>query len=95
MKSGNQEQMCVKLDRSVLSALELECGVSGIPKNRVINRALVAYTQLIDVTRDYKAGIATQDEFVKWFLCLYSKWLVDPSGSMSLVLSKEGREQWK
>lgn len=90
MKSGNQEQICVKLDKSVLSALELECGISGITRNRVINRALVAYTQLIDMTRSYKAGILTEKQFNTWFLVMYSKWLVDPKGSMSLVVSKEG-----
>lgn len=90
MRSGNQEQICVKLDRSVLSALELECGVSGIPRNRVINRALVAYTQLIDMTRSYKAGVLTEQQFNTWFLVMFSKWLVDPTGSMSLVIRKEG-----
>lgn len=90
MKSGNQEQLCLKLDKSVLSALELECGVSGMPRNRVINRALVAYTQLIDMTRSYKAGILTEQQFGTWFLVMFSKWLVDPKGSMSLVVSREG-----
>lgn len=90
MKSGNQEQICLKLDRSVLSALELECGVSGLARNRVINRALVAYTQLIDMTRKYKAGELTEQQFCTWFIVLYSKWLTAPLGPMSLVIGKEG-----
>lgn len=90
MKSGNQEQICVKLDKSVLAMLELELGVSGLPKNRVINRALVAYCQGIDMARSYKAGVISKDGFLKWFLFVYSKWLVAQSGSMSLVVSEEG-----
>lgn len=90
MKSGNQEQICVKLDKSVLAALELEHGVSGMPRNRIINRALVAYTQALDISRSYKAGIVSKDGFVNWFMCLYSKWLIDTSGSMSLVVSEKG-----
>lgn len=90
MKSGNQEQICVKLDKSVLAMLELEQGVSGLPKNRVINRALVAYCQGIDMARSYKAGVISKDGFLNWFLFVYYKWLVVQSGSMSLVISEEG-----
>lgn len=92
MKSGNQEQICVKLDKSVLAVLELEQGASGLPKNRVINRALVAYCQGIDMARSYKAGVISKDGFLNWFLFVYSKWLIDQTGSMSLVVSKEGGE---
>lgn len=90
MKSGNQEQICVKLDKSVLCALELECGLSGLPRNRVINRALIAYTQLINMTRSYKDESLPEYRFVKWFLLVYSEWLVHQSAPMSLVFSKEG-----
>lgn len=92
MKSGNQEQICVKLDKSVQTILELEHGVSGLPKNRVINRALIGYFLGIDMARSYKAGEISKDRFLNWFLFVYSKWLTDPSGSMSLVVSKEGGE---
>lgn len=92
MRSGNQEQICVKLDRSVLSILELEHGVSGMPRNRIINRALVAYCQGIDMARSYKAGEISKDGFINWFLFVFSKWLLDQAGSMSLVVSKEGGE---
>lgn len=92
MKSGNQEQICVKLDKSVLASLELELGVSGLPRNRIINRALVAYTQVIDMARGYKAGLYTEGFYRDWFLYVFSKWLLDPSGSMSLVVKKEGGE---
>lgn len=92
MKSGNQEQICVKLDRSVLAALELEHGVSALPRNRIINRSLVAYTQAIDMVRSYKAGMISTDGFINWFMYVYSKWLCDKKGSMSLVINKEGGE---
>ena len=92
MKSGNQEQICVKLDRSVLAALELEHGVSGLPRNRIINRALVAYTQVIDMARGCKAELYTEGFYRDWILYVFSKWLLDPSGSMSLVVKKEGGE---
>lgn len=89
MKSGNQEQICVKLDMSVLASLELECGISGLPRNRIVNRALIAYTLLIDETRSYKNGLVSKDNLIKWFLGRYSKWLTDPSGTMSLIVSKD------
>lgn len=92
MKSGNQEQICVKLDRSVLAALELEHGVSTLPRNRIINRSLVAYTQAIDMVRSYKSGIISTDGFINWFMYVYSKWLIDKNGSMSLVVREEGGE---
>lgn len=89
MKSGNQEQICVKLDRSVLAALELEQGVRGLPRNRIINRAVQAYTFAIDAAREYKSGVMSKDEYVNWFLLLFTRWLLDPSGSKSLVVKKE------
>lgn len=92
MKSGNQEQICVKLDKSVLASLELEHGVSGLPRNRIINRALVAYTQLLGMARECEAGEYPEGFYRNWFLCVFSKWLTDPSGSMSLVVSEEGGE---
>lgn len=92
MKSGNQEQICVKLDKSVLASLELEYGVSGLPRNRIINRALVAYAQVIDMARGYKAGLYTEGFYRDWLLYVFSKWLLDQSGSMSLVVKKEGGE---
>lgn len=90
MKSGNQEQICVKLDRSVLAALTLEQGVSGLTRNRIINRAILAYTMAIDHARAGKAGEISRDSYIKWFLSLFTRWLLDPLGSTSFVVKKEG-----
>lgn len=90
MKSGNQEQICVKLDRDVFARLELETGVGGIARNRLINRSIVAYTILLDTARSYKAGIVSEHEFDAWFKVLYCKWLTDPKCPVSLTINKEG-----
>lgn len=90
MRKGNQEQICVKLDLSVLAALELEQGIRGLPRNRIINRAVLAYVLAIDMARGYKAGVMSKDEYANWFLLMFTRWLLDPSGSSSLVVKKEG-----
>lgn len=92
MKTGKQEQICVKLDRSVLAALELEHGISAMPRNRIINHAVRAYTLAIDMARGYRAGVMSRDEYANWFLMMFTRWLLDPSGSSSLVVKKEGGE---
>ena len=76
MKTGNQEQICVKLDRNAVSLLELECGVSAMPRNRVINRAIAAYCGAIDIARGMKNGSYTAEKTDAWFSKVLAPWLL-------------------
>lgn len=40
MRVGNQEQVCVKLDRSTVIMLDTMARNSGVKKNRIINVAI-------------------------------------------------------
>lgn len=68
MRKGNQEQICVKLDQSSLAQLEMEYAVSGTPRNRIINRALIAYCQAVKMLRGEKSGQYTKEQSSNWFL---------------------------
>lgn len=77
MRKGNQEQICVKLDLSALSQLEMEYGVTGMARNRIINRAIITYCQAIDIVRGLRAGVYKEDQVAAWFLKALSPWLLN------------------
>lgn len=68
MKAGKQEQICVKLDQSSYAQLELTSAISGIPRNRLINRAVIAYCQTYDIMRGYANGLYKEKQIIVWFL---------------------------
>lgn len=66
MKTGNQVQMCVKLDVSVSEQLSMEAMVTGKPKNRIINDGVLMYTNIARMRRDYFLGAITDDDLLRW-----------------------------
>lgn len=51
------QQVCVKLDHHTLEALDMECNVTGVKRNRLINQACDFYIKYLDDERRRKAGI--------------------------------------
>ena len=50
-----QKMISVRIDLRVLQMLEQEAGVTGIPKNMLINRAIKNYVQIVDIIRRARA----------------------------------------
>lgn len=50
-----QKMISVRIDIGVLQQLEQEAGVTGIPKNMLINRAIKSYVQIVDIIRRARA----------------------------------------
>lgn len=51
----HQKPISVRIDLEVLKELEKEAGVTGIPKNMLINRAIKNYIQIVDIIRRARA----------------------------------------
>lgn len=51
----NQKAISVKMNYDVLEALNEECYISGVPRNRLINKAVRNYIDMIDENRRSKA----------------------------------------
>lgn len=51
------QQVCVKLDHHTLAALDAECNVTGVKRNRLINQACDFYIKHLDEERMRKAHI--------------------------------------
>lgn len=66
MRSGHQEQMCVKLDLSVGLQLSNESMVSGKAKNRIINEGVLLYCNIARLYREYKKQTASAEEVCAW-----------------------------
>lgn len=59
-----QKAISVKIDYSVLHDLEQEVSISGINRNRLINRAIMYYIKTIDAQRKYRCALMTDEEYI-------------------------------
>lgn len=66
MKSGNQEQVCLKLDGSVYEQLLIEAMVTGKPKNRIINDGVLIYTNIARLRREFHKCAISENELLEW-----------------------------
>lgn len=66
MKTGNQVQLCVKLDVSVSEQLSLESMVTGKPKNRIINDGVLFYTNIARLRRMFVMDDIDADNLLAW-----------------------------
>lgn len=62
---SNQKTISVRLDPSALVSLCQENEFTGVPKNRIVNRAIRLYWYLAQLQRDYKAGTTTDKQFAQ------------------------------
>lgn len=92
MRKGNQEQICVKLDLSALSQMEMEHAASGMARNRIINRAIIAYCQAIDIARGMNSGLYKESQVAGWFVKVLAPWLLT---SIIVVNDNKNIEEFK
>lgn len=69
----NQRTICAKIDNKVLGQLDMEAFAQGRARNRVLNIAIVAYTELQDSIRRAKCCEDTKDA-ERCILEFWTKW---------------------
>lgn len=60
-----QKPISLKLDFDAQAFLEREVAFTSIPRNRVINRAIILYCNLARLQRDFANGRITEKQFNK------------------------------
>lgn len=64
MRVYHQDQISVKFDNGVLQELEKEQASCGSSRNRLINRSVIVYTKLCDLTRRYRLGLLSERDYL-------------------------------
>lgn len=58
-----QKALSLKLDYDAQAFLEREVAFTSLPRNRVINRAIILYCNLARLQRDYTIGTVTEKQY--------------------------------
>lgn len=60
---SNQKSLSLRLDYDAYGALQAESTLTGLSRNRIINRAVWVYCPLARLQREYQRGEVTEKQF--------------------------------